>query len=81
MKIPVTVRLVGGPRDGDTIELEAHLVGVKSAYLTSHNAPGVYWRAAGLGPLVLEFLPAPGGQFTEAPVMLVKHTTELVLCP
>jgi hypothetical protein len=83
-RLNVTVRMVGGPRDGNTLDLDAHVLGARSLYLSAPNAPGTYWRAAGLTPLVLEFLPAPGGEFTEAPVELQPSgkypATEVLAC-
>lgn len=83
-RLNVTVRMQGGPRDGNTLDLDAVVLGARSLYLSAPNAPGTYWRAAGLTPLVLEFLPAPGGQFTEAPVELLPltryPTTEVLAC-
>jgi hypothetical protein len=64
----------GGPRDGNTLDLDAYVIAHRALYLSAPNAPGTYWRPAGLTPLVLEFLPAPGGQFTEAPVELLPVT-------
>lgn len=76
----VLVRMLGGPRDGDQMELDAAVLGRLNIYLSAPNAPGTYWRPAGLGPLVLEFLPAPGGHFTEPPVELKPFMRELALC-
>jgi hypothetical protein len=78
-RLNVTVRMVGGPRDGDTLDLDPYVLGTRPLYLSAPNAPGTYWRSAGLGPLVLEFLPAPGGRYVEAPVEL-HDTGGLTLC-
>jgi hypothetical protein len=58
----VALRCVGGPRDGNTVNVEPMML-VQNFYLTDDSGPGFYWRTAGLTPLTLTFLPAPGGRF------------------
>jgi hypothetical protein len=82
MTLPhVDCAVVGGPRDGDRIHLPAHALALQHCYLSGATAPGVYWRAAGLGPLVLTFLPAPGGQFLGPPEVVEPVSPRgLALC-
>lgn len=74
----IAVRCQGGPRDGDTIDVPAPALSAP-LYLSAPNAPGSYWRAPGLAPLVLTFYPAPGGQFVAEPEVL-PFARELTLC-